>query len=170
MVLKGKMRKIQKLESSIDQFNQDLLKYYNLNQERINKLIVNIDDYIEKGKSSKEYNKLGKAIEYYSIALRKINNLNFYYELFIRGEAEDYGSKIKNFTRVICIGILACLVGVISLMILSDFVYGVPLPLNPITITAIIICMGGALLFVITITILLVSIRKKNKKIQTFEM
>ena len=102
--------------------------------------------------------------------MRKISNLNFYYELFIRGEAEDFGSKIKNFTRVICIGILAFLVGFISLIILSDFVYGVPLPLNPITITAIIIGVGGALLFVITMIILLVSTRKKNKKFQTFEI
>jgi len=171
MVLKGKMRKLENLESSIEvQFSQDLLKYYNLNQEGVNKLIATIDDYIEKGRTSKEYNKLGKAIEYYSIALRKINNLNLFYELSIRGEAEDYGSKIKNFTCVICISILVSLVGVVSLIILSDFVYGVPLPLNPITITSIIMGMGGALLFVITSTILLVSYRKMYKKIQPSEV
>lgn len=167
MVLKGKMRKIKDLESSIDQFNHDLLKYQNLNQERVNKLIATIDEYIEKGRSSKEYNKLGKAIEYYSIALRKINNLNFYYELSIRGEAEDYGAKYKIVISVICISILATLVGTIFLLILSDFVYGVPLPLNPITITTIIITIGGALLFVITFIILLVSNHKMRKKIQS---
>jgi len=166
MVLKGKMRKLKNLEFSIDQFNQDLLKYYNLNQEGVNKLIATIDEYIEKGKNSKEYNKLGKAIEYYSIALRKINNLKLFYELSIRGEAEDYGSKMKNFTRVICIGFLALLVGVVSLIILSEFVYEVPIPLNPITIAAITITMGGALLFTITSIILVVSYHKITRKIQ----
>jgi len=166
MVLKGKMRKLKNLESSIDQFNQDLLKYYNLNQEGVNKLIATIDEYIEKGKNSKEYNKLGKAIEYYSTALRKINNLKLFYELSIRGEAEDYGSKIKHFMCIICISFLVLMVGVVSLIILSEFVYGVPLPLNPITITAIIITMGGALLFLITFIILIVSHHKITKKIQ----
>ncbi|MHA1624594.1 MAG: hypothetical protein ACTSWH_05655 [Promethearchaeota archaeon] len=116
--------------------------------------------------SSKEFNKLGKAIEYYSTALGKINNLKLFYELSIRGEAEDYGSKIKNFTCVICISILVSLVGVVSLIILSEFVYGVPLPLNPITIAAITITIGSTLLFVITSIILVVSHHKKIRKIQ----
>ncbi|MHA1700891.1 MAG: hypothetical protein ACTSWK_01355, partial [Promethearchaeota archaeon] len=115
---------------------------------------------------SKEFNKLGKAIEYYSTALGKINNLKLFYELSIRGEAEDYGSKIKNFTCVICISILVSLVGVVSLIILSEFVYGVPLPLNPITIAAITITIGSTLLFVITSIILVVSHHKKIRKIQ----
>jgi hypothetical protein len=171
MPRKGKIRKLQNLELQIEQFSQNLSKYYELNQERVEDLIVDIKEYIEKGKSLKQFNEIGKSIECYSIALRKINNLKVFHSLSIRGEVEEYASKIKSLARLACFSCIFIIGGVITLFILKDLVYGTEtLPLNPLTIPITFITIGSVIIFGIADICLILKHEKVKKRVQSEEL
>jgi len=156
---------LEELESSIDQFERELEIYRGLNLEGLNHLIFLANSYIEKGKSEKLEQNFKLAIRNYSKAQQYVNKIHNFNELYRSGQIDqDYFKRGDRITGVFVISCIIMICSAVVLFILTDFVFGFPLPLNPVSIPLLVILLVSWLVCTVSAVTGQVIDRKLTKK------
>ena len=157
--------RLEEIEASIDQFEREVEIYRGLNLEGLNHLIFLANTYIEKGKSGKVEQNFKLAIRHYSKAQQYVNKIHNFNELYRSGLIDqDYfkrGNILASMLAISCIVIICIMV---VLFILTDFVYGFPLPLNPVSIPLLVILLVSCIVSIVSYVTGQMYERKLTKK------
>jgi tetratricopeptide (TPR) repeat protein len=157
--------RLKEIEASIDQFEREVEIYRSLNIEGLNHWINIANSYIEKGNSEEVEQNFKLAIKHYSKAQQYINMIHNFHELYRSGLTDPkYFEKggITGIMLVISCIIMICIT--VVLFILTDFVYGFPLPLNPVSISLLVILLVSSIMVIVSYVIGQVYDRKLTKK------
>ena len=165
MNLEKIIEKLAELESSIDQFEGELEMYRSLNIEGLNHWIKIANTYIEKGNSEKIEQNFKLAIRHYSKALQYVNMIHNFHELYKSGLTDpDYFRRGEITAYMLAISCIIMFCIMVVLFILTDFVFGFPLPLNPISIALLVVLLVSCIVCIVSYVTGQVYERKLTKK------